>query len=258
MNIKKSISFIGAGNVATHLAKAFFSNGFTISKVYSKNLRNAELLSSSINATPCDNIEKLNEQNHIYFVCVSDDMIDEVLNLLKVKDSLIVHTSGSVSINVFERHSYSEFGIFYPLQTFSKNKAVEITEVPFCIEANNKENEQQLIDLAKVLSENVQLINSEQRNKLHLAAVFACNFSNYMYTIADEILSNNDMDLNLLKPLIIETANKIKTNSPKAMQTGPAKRNDIAVIEKQLELLANNSTYKDIYQLITDSIIKDN
>ena len=258
MNTKKSISFIGAGNVATHLAKAFFSKDFTISKVYSKNIGNAELLATSINAIPCNNLEELYEQNHIYFICVNDDVIEEVLHLLKLKDSLIIHTSGSVSINIFEHKAFSNFGIFYPLQTFSKNKAVAIDEVPFCIEANTKENEQELIRLAKVLSNNVHLINSEQRKKLHLAAVFACNFSNYMYTIADELLNNNDMDLNLLKPLIIETANKIKSNSPKAMQTGPAKRNDIAVIEKQLELLANNSTYKDIYQLITDSIIKEN
>jgi predicted short-subunit dehydrogenase-like oxidoreductase (DUF2520 family) len=161
-------------------------------------------------------------------------------------------------MDVFEKSGFNNYGIFYPLQTFSKTKAVNISEVPFCIEANTDKNEQLLVDLAKVLSNNVELINSEQRKKLHLAAVFACNFSNYMYTIADELLSNDNLDLNLLKPLIIETANKIKDNSPKAMQTGPAKRNDKAVIEKQLQLLANNPAYKDIYQLITEQIIKEN
>lgn len=258
MNTKKSITFIGAGNVATHLAKSFFSKGLTISKVYSRNIENAKLLATEVNSQAIDNLAELYDENCIYIVCVKDDVIENLLNKFTIKKSLIAHTSGSVNMNVFEEQGFSNYGIFYPLQTFSKNKKVNIKEVPFCIEANTKENEQQFSELASVLSKNVQIINSEQRLQLHLAAVFACNFSNYMYTIANELLINNDMDLNLLKPLIIETANKIKDNSPKAMQTGPAKRNDKAVIEKQIQLLANHPDYKDIYQLITDNIIKDN
>ncbi|MDF1672300.1 MAG: DUF2520 domain-containing protein [Vicingaceae bacterium] len=258
MNTKKTISFIGAGNVATHLATAFYTNGLTISKVYSRNIENAKLLADKVKATATSKITELNNEGCIYIVCVKDDVIDNLLMNFPIKNSLIAHTSGSVSMNVFEQKRFSNYGIFYPLQTFSKNKYVDIKKVPFCIEANTKENEQNLYDLAKVLTDNVNLINSEQRKHLHLAAVFACNFSNYMYTVANELLINNDMDLNLLKPLIVETANKIKDNTPKEMQTGPAKRNDKAVIEKQIQLLANHSDYKDIYQLITDNIIKDN
>lgn len=258
MNSKKNISIIGAGNVATHLAIAFYNKGLTISKVYSRNIENAKLLATKINAQAIDNLEKLNNENCIYIVCVKDDIIENLLKNFPLKKPLIAHTSGSVSIEIFKKLRFSSFGIFYPLQTFSKTKAINLNEVPFCIEANSKENEILLLELARVLSDNVQLINSEQRKQLHLAAVFACNFSNYMYTIANDLLSNNNMDLSLLKPLIIETAKKIKDNSPKAMQTGPAKRNDKAVIEKQLQLLANTPDYKDIYQLITDSIIKDN
>lgn len=258
MNTLKTITFIGAGNVATHLAKAFFSKGFTISQIYSKSLTNATSLAQEINAEACNNLSEINDKNHIYIVCVNDDAITEVLNQLKFKNKLIVHTSGSVNMEVFEKANFSSFGIFYPLQTFSKSKTVNIKEVPFCIEANSKENETLLLDLAKVLSANVQLINSEQRKQLHLAAVFACNFSNHMYAIADKLLTQNNLDLNLLKPLITETANKIKDNPPKAMQTGPAKRKDTTIIENQLQLLADSKDYQDIYKLITENIIKHN
>lgn len=256
MNSKKSITFIGAGNVATHLAKSFFSKGLSISKVYSKNIENARLLAQAINAKPCNSLDNLYEQNHIYFVCVKDDVIEEVISQLSIQNNLVVHTSGSVGIDVFVNKNINNYGIFYPLQTFSKDKTVNISEVPFCIEGNNSATENELVDLAKCLSNNVQLINSEQRKHLHLAAVFACNFSNYMYAIADDLLQQNNLDLNLLKPLITETANKIKDNPPKAMQTGPAKRNDQEVIKKQLEMLANKPEYKELYQLITNNIIK--
>lgn len=257
MKSKKPITFIGAGNVASHLAKAFFSKGFTISKIYSKSIDNAKILATIVNAQACDDLYELTDENHIYIVCVSDDAITNVLNKISIKKPLIIHTSGSVNIDVFKSKDFANYGIFYPLQTFSKNKDVNISTVPFCIEANTKENENTLLALANILSNNVQLINSEERKKLHLAAVFACNFSNYMYTIADELLSESNLDLNLLKPLIIETANKIKDSNPKDMQTGPAKRNDKAIIENHLQLLAKSKDYQDIYKLITENIIKN-
>ena len=137
-----------------------------------------------------------------------------------------------------------------------KNKSVTINEVPFYIEANNDETKNTLLDLAKSLSNNVNEINSEQRKKIHLAAVFACNFSNYMYSISEDILNQSNIDLDILKPLIIETAKKIQNNSPKTMQTGPAKRNDDVVLKNHIELLANSKDYQDIYKIITDNIIK--
>lgn len=252
-----NITFIGAGNVASHLAKAFFSKGFTISYIYSKSLENAQLLAAMVNAKACDDLSELIDNNSIYIIAVNDDVIEEVLTKIKIKKNLIVHTSGSINIKVFASNGYENFGIFYPLQTFSKNKEVNINEVPFCIEANTTRNENILLDLAQSLSSHVQLINSEERKQLHLAAVFACNFSNYMYTIADELLAKNNLDLNLLKPLIIETANKIKDNKPAFMQTGPAKREDKAVIENHLQLLAKSKDYQDIYKLITENIIKN-
>ena len=139
-----------------------------------------------------------------------------------------------------------------------KETEVNISEVPFCIEAKNTATQNQLLELAKVLSNNVYEINSEQRKKIHVAAVFACNFSNYLYSISEDILNENNMDFNILKPLILETAKKIQSNSPKNVQTGPAKRNDHEVIKNHINLLANAKDYQDIYSLITNNIIKNN
>lgn len=258
MNSKKIITFIGAGNVATHLAKSFFDKGFVIQEVYSKNIGNAKVLANNINANFCNDLKQINDKSHIYIISVKDDALAKVITELTVKDKLIIHTSGSVEMDIFNNHHFTNYGILYPLQTFSKDNELDIYKVPFCIEANTKENEVLLIELAKSISENVQLINSEERKKIHLAAVFACNFSNYMYQVADNLLSKESLDFDILKPLIIETANKILNNPPKSMQTGPAKRKDTEVIENHIKMLADSPSYQDIYKIITDNIIKDN
>ena len=256
MDSLQTITFIGSGNVATHLAKTLFYKGFVIHEVYSKSLEKAQLLASKINAKACNQIEQLSNESDIYIICIKDDFIQEIVEKLSFKNKLIVHTSGSISIDALK--SFEHYGIFYPLQTFSKEKEVNMFEVPFCIEANTKITEQALINLGESISEYVYLINSEQRKKLHLAAVFACNFTNYMYQIANDITRKNDIDFDILKPLIIETAKKIKKKTPKSMQTGPAKRKDEVVIKNHLELLNDSPDYQQIYKLISDNIIKNN
>ena len=256
ITVIKTITIIGSGNVATHLGRALFNKGFAINQVYSYSKDNAFELANELNAMPCDDIKFISDESDAYVVCIKDDFIEEIVQEFLFKNKIVVHTSGSIPMKVlshFENH-----GIFYPLQTFSKEKEVNITEVPFCIEANNEETKKALIDLANVLSNNVNEINSEQRKKIHLAAVFACNFSNFMYTVSEDILKENNIDFNILKPLILETAKKIQDNSPASMQTGPAKREDKDVIQNHLKQLENNSDYQDIYKLITDNIIKDN
>lgn len=242
--------------MATHLGKALLKNGCSINQVYSPNKDNAFELANMLNAMPCNDTRLITDESDLYIICIKDDFISEIAEQLSLKDKFVVHTSGSIAMNVLAH--FTNYGIFYPLQTFSKETEVNISEVPFCIEANNIETLKQLIELAETLSNNVYEINSEQRKKIHVAAVFACNFSNYLYSISEDILAENNMDLDILKPLILETAKKIQTNSPKAVQTGPAKRNDQEVLKNHLELLGNNAAYKDIYQLITDNIIKDN
>ena len=144
-------------------------------------------------------------------------------------------------------------GVFYPLQTFSKNSLVAFKEIPICIEASVTSDLKILKELGESLSEKVIEINSEERSKLHLAAVFVNNFTNYLYRISNEILAESKLPFDLLKPLIAETARKIETLSPKDVQTGPAKRNDLKTIEKHLYLL-KDSPYKQLYQQLTEAI----
>ena len=249
----KTITLIGAGNVATHLGKALFNKGFSINQVYSHSKDNAFKLASGLNAMPCNDIKFITDESDLYIIAIKDDAIQSIVNQISFKNKTVVHTSGSIPMDALS--GFDNYGIFYPLQTFSKEKELNLNEVPICIEANNEDTNTFLIDLAKKLSENVKEVNSEQRKKLHIAAVFACNFSNYMYTIADDILTNNNLELDILKPLIVETAKKIQDNSPSDMQTGPAKRNDEAVIKNHLEQLADSKDYQEIYQLISKLII---
>ncbi len=249
----KTITLIGSGNVATHLGKAFLNQGVEINQVYSYNKDNAFELANQLNAMPCDEIKFISDESDAYFICIKDDYIEDIAQQLSVKNKIVVHTSGSVPLqilNQFENH-----GIFYPLQTFSKEKDLDLTTVPFCIEANNKKTKHALLEFAKTLSNNVHEIDSEQRKKIHLAAVFACNFSNYMYSIAEDILRQEHLNFEMLKPLILETAKKTQENSPKAMQTGPAIRNDQEVIKEHIELLNDSKKHQEIYQLISHAIL---
>jgi len=253
----KKITIIGSGNVATILSKVFVNKGFSINQVFSKSKINAEILIEKLAANQqikiTDNIAEIDDTSDIYIVCVKDDAIATVVNQILFKDKLIVHTSGSVDITVF--NGFNQFGVFYPLQTFSKDKDTDVANVPFCIEGNTNQTTQLLIDLASSISKKVYEINSEQRKTLHLAAVFACNFTNYMYSIAEEITTKNNINFEVLKPLIQETAKKIEVQSPKEAQTGPAKRKDQQTINKHLAMLENNPN-KELYKLITDLIQK--
>ena len=249
----KNITIIGSGNVATHLGKALLNIGCSINQVYSPNKDNAFDLANELNAMPCNDMKFITDESEVYIICIKDDFIAEIAQQLLFNNKIVVHTSGSIVLDVLNQ--FDNYGIFYPLQTFSKDTAVNISDVPFCIEANNESTKNQLLTLAKTLSSKVYEINSEQRKKIHVAAVFACNFSNYLYSISEDILKENNMDLELLKPLILETAKKIQTNSPKDVQTGPAKRNDQEVIENHIKLLGNNPAYQEIYKLMTQAII---
>lgn len=252
----KKITIIGSGNVATMLSKALFNKGFSINQVFSKSKINAETLikkltsNKQIKAT--NNIAEIDDTSDIYIVCVKDDAILTVVNQFLFKDKLIVHTSGSIGIDVFKE--FNQFGVFYPLQTFSKDKDTDFANVPFCIEGNSEQTTYLLMDLATSISSKLYEINSEQRKKLHLAAVFACNFSNYMYSIAEEITSSNNINFDILKPLIEETASKIRFQSPKEAQTGPAKRKDEVTIQQHIQLLEKHPELQKIYQLLTKGI----
>lgn len=197
-----------------------------------------------------DDISKV-EDADVYIIGIPDDGISSFSEALFFKNKLVVHTSGGAAMNVLS--SKNRRGIFYPLQTFSKQRRVDFKNIPICIEAENQNDLNLLRKLGEIISENVVEISSEKRAKLHLAAVFVNNFTNYLYEIGSEILKDEDLPFDLLKPLIVETASKIKTLSPKEAQTGPAMRNDVKTIEKHLHLLGD-SQYRKFYELFTEEL----
>lgn len=253
----KRISIIGSGNVAASVSKAIVNKGFTLVQVVGRKIENVQqllaLLNSDQSIEAITDWTALNKEVDCFIVCVNDDAIASVLEDFPFKDKLVVHTSGSVGLSVF--NGFDKYGVFYPLQTFSKENPIVFDEVPLCMEGSSKEVVDGLIELGKALSNKVVKLNSQQREVLHLAAVFACNFSNYMYQVADELTTKNKIDFSILLPLINETANKIKKYHPKEAQTGPAKRNDQQTIDKHLVMLEDNPN-KELYQLITKLIQK--
>lgn len=254
----KRITIIGSGNVATALAKAFVGKQINVVQVLSKSKENAKKLVAQLpsqqHTEAISDFKNLSHNIDCIIIAVNDDAIETVVKQLPFNDKLTVHTSGSLGTTIFK--NVAHFGVFYPVQTFSKTTKPNLKTVPFCIEGNSELSTNQLVKLAEQLSNNVHRLNSEQRKTLHLAAVFANNFSNYMYAVAEEITTRNNLNFDLLKPLILETAKKIVTQSPKEAQTGPAKRNDFKTISEHQLLLEDNLEIKAIYELITKSILK--
>jgi predicted short-subunit dehydrogenase-like oxidoreductase (DUF2520 family) len=247
------ITIIGAGNLATQLGLTLYNEGYFISQVYSHKLKNAAVLAKRIKGEAISDLKKLSADSSIYIIAVKDDAIESVARQLNFKDKIVVHTSGSIPIDVLKNCS-KNYGVFYPLQTFSKEKSVDFKTIPICIEANNSKTSTTLTYFAKSISENVKKVNSEQRKKIHLAAVFACNFSNYMYVVSEKLLKKEKLSLDLLKPLIEETSSKIKNYSPGSVQTGPAIRNDKKTMEAHIKLLSKEKDLQKIYTLLSKSI----
>ena len=246
----RNIILVGSGNVATHLGIALKNSNYTIVQVFSRSIENAKELAKKLNSDFTNDLTQLKSADLI-IVSVNDDAISKVLSQLK--NTAIVHTSGSIGIDIFN-DNFSNYGVFYPLQTFNKELNINISEIPFCIEGNSLQFEKQLIEIAETLSKNVVVMDSEQRKQVHIAAVFACNFSNQMFSIADDLLAEKNLDFEILLPLIKQTIAKLGTNKPKAVQTGPAKRNDKSVIQEHINLI-NKQEIKELYQKISTHII---
>ncbi len=247
------IILIGAGNVATHLGKELKKNGFRIVQVYSRSESSSSKLAESLKCESITDLNDLNKQADLYIISVHDSAINTIVRRIDIKNKLIVHTSGSIQMNVFEGVS-ANYGVFYPLQTFSKSKDLNFKSIPVCIEANSQENRNKLMELGRILSDDVRIITSDQRKIIHLAAVFACNFTNFMYYISDELLKQNDISFDIIKPLIKESTEKVMVKNPAHIQTGPAVRGDIETIHKHLEMLKRYPEYVEIYQLISEKI----
>jgi predicted short-subunit dehydrogenase-like oxidoreductase (DUF2520 family) len=244
------VSIIGSGNVAQHLIVALSkTTDIELVQVFArKDAAVAHLTSPDKIYTNFNDIIAAD----LFIIAITDDAITEVSAAIPFSNELVVHTSGSVSIEAINNKNRP--GVFYPLQTFSKSKEVDFKTIPICIETKNEKDFEILEKVAKSISNTVYKINSEQRKALHIAAVFVCNFVNYLYQIGNDICIENDLPFDILKPLIQETANKILTLSPNQAQTGPAKRKDIQTINAHLNFLSDDNQ-KEIYKMLTKSII---
>lgn len=241
---------IGSGNVAQHLIKAFKkSNKIKVVQAFS---RNKESLAHLLPLSKITSDFAALKDVSLYFIAVSDNAIVEVSSKIPYSSKLVLHTSGSVAIS--ELDSKNIRGSFYPVQTFSKTRNVDFKKIPICIEVEQETMYKVLDLIAFSISDSVYKITSEQRKSLHVGAVFVNNFTNHLYQIGKEICEENYVSFDILKPLILETANKIIKLSPIEAQTGPAKRNDTQTINSHLNFLSDENQ-KEIYKLLTKSII---
>jgi len=248
---------IGSGNVATHMAIAFKEVGAEIIQVWSQNFRNAEILAAFTQAQPINNWNDLDRTADCYLIAVKDDAIAMVAEHLKGVKGVVIHTSGATALQTLSIVGH-RYGVLYPLQTFSKSKAVDLKQVPLCIEGDSAETLEKVSVIAHLLSPLVSVVSTEQRQILHLAAVFACNFSNHLYALSSAILEQHQLKFDLLKPLIAETAEKIKSSAPSSVQTGPAVRGDDETMKKHLALLDESPSLQAIYKILSKSIKSNN
>ncbi len=247
------IVFIGAGNLATRLSSELKKNGCIIEQVYSRTFASAsalgQLLQSGYTSTP----EAVIRDADIYFIALKDSAIENVLPHISVGNNLLVHCSGSLSISWLSKYAVN-YGVFYPLQTFSKHREVNFMQIPVFVEGSSKRVEDILLRLAKSISSKASVLDSERRLFLHIAAVFSCNFVNYFYTIAADMLQAKNIQFDVLHPLINETASKVLEMQPIEAQTGPAVRYDRNIINKHMDVLEEYPEFRELYKIVSDSI----
>jgi predicted short-subunit dehydrogenase-like oxidoreductase (DUF2520 family) len=251
------VSFIGSGNLAWHLAPALDNAGYVVKEVYSRNPKHAEELTGRLyQAEVKATLDFSTSDSTVFIICTNDDAIADIAReIILPGDVFLVHTSGSQPMNILQYAATNNIGVIYPLQTFTKNKRIDFKNVPLFIETNNEETEKTIMEMSKVISTQVRKIFSEERKALHVAAVFASNFSNHMLTLSKGILEQNNLTFDLLKPLISETINKSLSIGPETAQTGPAKRGDLEILDNHMEFLKEDETLSEIYKLISQSII---
>lgn len=251
--MKNKISVIGSGNIAWHLSHALDKSGHVIDQVISRNELHAKELAEKFGAFYSNRLESVNPGVDVVLICVSDDQIESVVSGLPFTQAIVAHTCGSQPIDILSGPSKNT-GIFYPLQSFSKTRKVDMLKVPFLLEASNNTSLRSLETLADSISNHVTFADSATRLKYHLSAVFANNFVNHLFDLADRFLSKNNLDFNVLKPIILETAAKVQDMTPRDAQTGPAKRGDRHTIEKHLELLKDDPKLAELYNFLSNNI----
>ena len=270
------IVFLGSGNLATNLSLALKAAGEDIIQIFSRTKENAQALADKLHCASCTSINDIRTDADVYIFSVKDDALPSLIKQLtehlanshhltpNTQHPIFLHTAGSVPMSVFSdntltpntHHPSPNYGVLYPMQTFSKDRSVNFREIPCFIEASDNNTLGAIKTLASKISDHVLEMSSEKRRKLHLAAVFACNMTNHCYRLAEKVLEEEGIDFSLYLPLIQETANKVKELSPRKAQTGPMVRYDKTIMDAQISLI-NDERTRQIYRLMADSIHED-
>lgn len=251
----QSVVMIGSGNVATHLALALKKQNISILQVYSPTTAHASELAQKTGAQSISQINEIRADADLYLISISDDQIQALSENLPNLNGFVAHTSGITALEALEKHN--QRGVFYPLQTFSKNREVDMSEVPFCIEAADTDTFDRLTALAEKLSQKVYSVSTEKRKQLHLAAVLVNNFPTHLYHLSQSFLEEQELDFDILRPLITETGAKIKEIKPEQAQTGPARRGDLKTMKIHKEILQSHPDILALYELISNQILRN-
>lgn len=254
---EQSISFIGSGNLAWHLAPTLDNAGYIVKEVYSKNPQHAAQLTGRLyQAEVKATLDFSTSPSEIFIIATTDDAIQSIAQeIILPEDAILVHTSGSQPLDTLSFAATTNLGVFYPLQSFSKQRKVSFELMPIFIESQNEETGEVLMRIGKTISKQVRKITSSERQALHIAAVFASNFTNHMLTLSKNIADENGIDFEWLKPLIAETINKSMSIGPESAQTGPAKRGDLEILDRHLEMLESDPDIAEIYKIVSQHIL---
>jgi predicted short-subunit dehydrogenase-like oxidoreductase (DUF2520 family) len=252
-----NVTFIGSGNLAWHLAPALDNQGYVVKEVYSRNPKHAAQLTGRLyQAEVRTTLDFSSSSSGVFIVATTDDAISMVAReIVLPENAILVHTSGSQPLSALDFAATERTGVFYPLQTFTRNAKVAFRDVPIFVECRDETAEKILMTMARSLSAKARIIDSEERKALHIAAVFASNFSNHMMTIAHELMDKNKMDFSWLNPLITETFTKALSVGPGIAQTGPAKRGDLQILDEHMEYLRKEKDLAKLYEIISQHII---
>lgn len=246
------VIILGSGNTATVLGKLLVSKGYNIQQVWSRQYNHAQQLASQLDALAISSLQDISNRADLCIMAVADSAIGEVAHQLKLKKKILVHTAGSVSMHILQNSS-PNYGVLYPLQSLRKEMAM-LPDIPFLIDGNSSEVTEILLELAETLSDRAEQANDEQRMQMHLAAVLVSNFTNHLYAHAETFCKDHQLNFHLLQPMITEVAARLTEISPFKLQTGPARRNDLATVEKHIALLSGNPQLQLLYKTLSDSI----
>jgi len=248
------VLIIGAGNVATVLGRLIKAAGHDIVQVISRNVSSAKILADELNCPYTNDFITIDKTAGVYIVAMSDAALNGLHEEIKLQNQLIVHTAGAVSKDVLKNVS-TQYGVLYPMQSMIKEEHYNPSQIPILIEGNTDATTITIEAFAKSIFPNVTVLKEEDRQKLHVAAVVVNNFPNYLYSLAHDFCEKEQVDFDLLFPLIDSLTKRLHYQHPANMQTGPAVRKDTATLDRHLRLLYNYPKLKSIYMKITDSIM---